>query len=140
MSSTRVYSIWRTMKNRCLLKTDPFYHAYGARGIKVCARWLESFENFYADMGDPPSADHSIDRRDGNGDYEPGNCRWATVLEQANNRSSNRLLRIGEETASLAEWSRRTGIAPSTIRERLVRGWSPERALNLQEEYNARTP
>ena len=150
MSRTRVYSIWRAMKNRCYLKSDPSYHAYGGRGITVCDRWRDSFENFYADMGDPPSEAHTIDRRENDGNYERDNCRWATNVEQANNRSSNLVLEISGEKATLAEWSRRSGIPSTTIRERLMRGWTPERLLTpsraykkkeiLQEEYNARTP
>lgn len=85
MSETRVYRIWKDMRNRCHYEKYPERHLYGGRGIEVCERWRWSFENFLADMGVP--ADHlSIDRIDVNGNYEPGNCRWATALEQSQNK------------------------------------------------------
>ena len=73
------------MHHRCSKVTNKSYHNYGGRGIKVCARWAD-FENFYADMGVRPSRKHSIDRINNDGDYEPGNCRWATAVEQMANR------------------------------------------------------
>jgi hypothetical protein len=85
-SKTRIYNIWASMKARCFNPKKDKYKYYGGRGVTVCERWRNSFENFLADMGEPPSARHSIDRINNDGNYEPSNCRWATPLEQAHNK------------------------------------------------------
>lgn len=86
MFGTPTYTSWCSMKERCYRPTHPSYKYYGARGIKVCERWLNSFENFLEDMGARPSLDHTLDRKDVNGNYEPGNCKWSTLVEQNGNR------------------------------------------------------
>jgi len=127
MSRTHVNAVWRMMLDRCRNPNNQAYKNYGGRGIKVCERW-QSFENFLADMGDRPVG-YQIDRIDNDGDYEPGNCRWATVEQQLNNTRTNVNLTLNGETHTLAEWSRITGIGWFTLRARLKYGWSPERTL-----------
>ena len=126
---TRIYKIWSNMKARCNDSTHRSYPTYGGRGITVCDRWTNDFVAFYADMGDPPTDDHTLDRRDTNGNYSPDNCRWATWLEQANNTRANVLLTYDGETRTAAEWSRITGINVATIRQRKKRGWTDEQIL-----------
>lgn len=84
------YRTWASLRTRCINKKSPGYRDYGARGITVCARWV-SFENFLADMGERPSLSSSIERRNNDGDYEPGNCYWSTAERQAQNRRSTKL-------------------------------------------------
>lgn len=90
MAYTKEYRCWQSIRDRCYNKSFANYKHYGGRGIKVCDRWLESFENFYEDMGDKPSKKHSIDRINNDGNYHPDNCRWATDYEQAINKRGNK--------------------------------------------------
>ncbi len=128
------------MKNRCLNPNDRRWAAYGGRGIKVCARWLEAYENFLADMGRRPSSKHSLDRYPNNdGNYEPTNCRWATPSQQARNTRDNHRLTHNGETLALVEWQERTGIHWATIKERVCKlGWTVERALTQPVDVNRR--
>ncbi|HEY9737554.1 MAG TPA: hypothetical protein V6D06_14770 [Trichocoleus sp.] len=117
------------MKSRCHNPNNAAYDRYGGRGIVVCDRWRESFENFYADMGPRPSEQHSIDRINNDGNYEPGNCRWATDKQQSRNTRRNRLLTYNGETLFLDEWAERLSISKHTLQTRLWRGWSVEEAF-----------
>lgn len=102
---TPEYSVWISMKGRCYNKNEKEYKYYGGRGIIVCDRWLERFDNFFDDMGVRPSKKHSIDRINNDGNYEPSNCRWATTKEQSRNRSDNHYLSYGSVTMVLADWA-----------------------------------
>lgn len=129
LADTLIYKIWQGMKDRCTNPNNPKYKCYGGRGIKVCDKWLKSFESFCADMKDRPSSLYTIDRIDVNGDYEPNNCRWATPKEQANNTRRNHLLSYNNETHTLSEWESIVKIKQTTIRQRLRRGWPINDAL-----------
>jgi len=124
------YNIWTQMKQRCANANMPNYAAYGGRGIAVCDRWRESFENFITDMGVRPGKDYSLDRIDNDGPYSPENCRWATRIEQGNNTRTNRWITYNGKTMTLSEWSRKLNIAKSTLRNRFKKGWSVERAFS----------
>lgn len=119
-----LYSIWCGIKKRCFNVKDKYYPRYGGRGIKICDRWL-TFSNFAEDMGERPPGT-TIDRINNDGDYEPGNCRWATIQEQCLNRSTNHKLTINGETYCLIEWSRRTGISPEVLKTRKKAGYTDE--------------
>jgi hypothetical protein len=129
MSKSAEYRTWRHMINRCYREKDREYPQYGGRGIKVCDQWRQSFEAFFADMGHRPSAGHSIDRIDNNGNYEPGNCRWATRAEQCRNRRSNVLIEHDGQRKTVIEWSESTGLSYMTIYKRHKRGITPEMGL-----------
>jgi len=122
MTETSEYNIWCIMKRRCANPKSISYPLYGERGITVCERWLESFENFYADMGPRPTPQHSIDRIDNNLGYSPENCRWATQLEQQNNRRTTHQVTYNGKTLTLLEWSKETGIPVKLLRSRYQQG------------------
>lgn len=129
LTESAEYKVWCGVKRRCLNKNEKAYKRYGARGITICDRWKDSFENFLADMGQRPSAAHEIDRIDNDGNYEPCNCRWLEKAKQAQNRSSNHTVSYQGRTLCLMEWERETGIGWGTIKHRLTHGWSVEAAL-----------
>lgn len=120
---------WRGMLNRCYRTKTRNYHRYGGRGIAVCERWRNSFEAFVADMGRRPSPLHSLDRINNDGNYEPGNVRWATMQQQQRNRSTGRIVEIDGERLSIVEWSERSGVRADRIKLRLNRGWSQKAAV-----------
>lgn len=119
------YMIWRAMKSRCCDPASEAWADYGGRGIVVCERWLKSFDHFCADMGDRPSLGHSIDRIDNDGNYEPGNCRWATDAEQARNRRNSILLTHNGATKTLAAWADEMGVSYYTLYLRIFRKGLP---------------
>lgn len=125
------YAVWSAMTQRCLNPRNKAYHRYGGRGVRVCKSWQGrgGFERFLADVGPRPSMQHSIDRIDNDGHYEPGNVRWATTAEQNANTSRVRLVTIAGRTQHLAAWSRETGIPPVTLGARLAAGWPEARLL-----------
>lgn len=110
------YKVWRGIKRRCFMPNDPAYPRYGGRGIRLCDRWMD-FNAFLSDMGPRPSPDHSIDRIDNDGNYEPGNCRWATRAEQSQNRRNTRL-------------------SPDLVREIRARDQSGERLTDIASDLS----
>lgn len=128
-SRTRLYVIWRAMHQRCEYPRSISYQRYGGRGIRVCADWA-LFERFRLwAVGSGYSDSLSIERRNNDGNYEPTNCCWATVKQQAANRRSSRIITIGDKTLSLEEWSSISGVKRSTLAYRLDHGISPEKAI-----------
>ena len=125
---SRVYVKWGGMLSRCRNPNASQYEKYGGRGITVCERW-STFENFYADMGDPPPR-HSIERIDVNGNYEPGNCRWATDKEQANNRRNTRFYEVGGQRMTISDVAAQAGMPAQIIAGRMTSGWTIERAIS----------
>ena len=122
MSTTPEYFAWQQLRGRCENSARRDFHRYGGRGICVCERW-QSFEAFLEDMGPRPSAQHSVERKDNDGNYEPGNCFWATKKEQARNRRACRMLTFNNTTRCLSEWAEVVGMNPVTLTARLRRGW-----------------
>lgn len=123
--------IWHGMKSRCLNPNHDKYKNYGGRGIAICERWLNSYEAFVADMGPRPSPKHTIDRYPNNdGNYEAGNCRWATRQQQMRNTSKNHRLTHDGRTLTIAEWSEATGIPHAVLSKRVMYSrWSDSEAI-----------
>lgn len=129
---TPEYKAWEAMIQRCNNPNVRHYKRYGGRGIKVCKRWLSSFDAFLSDMGERPSPHHSIDRfPDNDGNYEPENCRWATWQQQNRNKSGTRPLTFRGETLLLVEWEDKLGLPRGRLSQRLCLGWPVEDALTI---------
>lgn len=127
LSST--YSSWANMVQRCTNPHAVNYKNYGGRGIKVCDLWQESFEAFVMAVGERPSTEYTIDRIDTNGNYELGNCRWATRTEQNRNRRDNIHVELDGVTKTVFEWVIDLGLKKSTIYKRIAKGEDPKSAL-----------
>lgn len=127
---TPEYRNWRAMKTRCLNPKSDSYSYYGAKGIKICARWEKDYTAFLEDMGRRPSPSHSIERLDVNGDYGPDNCVWADKKTQARNRSSNTLFEFQGKVMTLVELAELSPVTGQSIQQRIrKRGWSVEAAV-----------
>jgi len=119
----REYCCWGGMKTRCFNKNSKDYVGYGGRGITVCDKWSNSFDEFFKDMGEKPTNSHQIDRIDNDGDYEPSNCRWTTLKENCRNRRSNIFLTYEGVTKTVVEWAEDLGVSRHTIAHRLRNDW-----------------
>ncbi len=133
MVKTPTYNSYSSMKSRCLNKRSKFFYRYGGRGITICDRWLNSFENFLEDMGEKPSKKHSIDRIDNNGNYEPSNCKWSTHHEQQRNKSGLVWLEHNGRKMILQDWANELGIKHCTLVSRLNSGWDLKSALTIHK-------
>ena len=125
---TREYSIWRGMKTRCTNPRAANFHWYGGRGITVCDSWLNSFDEFYRDMGRCQPGE-SIDRIDNDGMYSPENCRWTNHKTQVSNKRNNRFITYNGETNTITEWARKLNLIPDTLYYRINKGWPIDRAF-----------
>jgi len=128
------YNIWAHIKHRCFNEKNGSYASYGGRGITMCDSWKNSFEQFLKDVGRRPSNLYSIDRINNDGNYEPGNVRWATRLVQQNNTRFNKLITFQGEVKTASQWTRQYGLTPSTLKHRLNRGWDIESALTTKPQ------
>lgn len=130
------YSNWTSMIQRCHNPNSTGYARYGGRGIVVCERWRNSFVAFIADVGKRPSTEHSLDRINNDGNYEPGNVHWATREIQQNNRRVNNQQEYNGETKSITQWCRILGVNISRVRGRLRLGWSFTRAVETPSHFS----
>lgn len=133
MSKTRPYRIWHGMRQRCQNPNNKKYELYGGSGVEVCDRWND-FSNFWEDMKNGYSDDLSLDRIDGDGDYEPENCRWATDREQAENSDNAHKIEIDGEKKTIKMWCKEFGVNVNTARVRIHRGWDDEEAVKTKPE------
>lgn len=128
MTNSKTFNSWSSMKNRCNNPNSPDYFKYGERGIKICDKWLNNFNNFLSDMGERPKGT-TLDREDNEGDYEPENCRWATTEQQLSNRRNTVRIDYRGSSKTIRELSDISGMKQKIIRDRLYAGWPVEKAL-----------
>ena len=126
------YRSWQAMKTRCLNSNSEDYPNYGGRGVKVCDSWVHDFPQFLHDMGPRPGMEYSLDRIDTNCDYKPSNCRWATPVEQSNNKRGNVLVTMRGETRTFTDWCRHLNLDYRTVKARVTLcQYSVEKAFGL---------
>jgi hypothetical protein len=140
LSTHPLYKLWLNVKDRCGNPNNPYFHNYGGRGIRLHPAWVASFPAFLEAVGPRPSGAHTLERKENDGNYEPGNVCWATKKEQARNQRKNRLLTLGGRTMPLAAWAEEMGLAPSTLHYRLSPrgGLTMEQALTLPRRQGKR--
>jgi hypothetical protein len=126
---TKAYIAWVNMKQRCYNPKYQFYYLYGEKGVTVCKKWRDSFQNFLKDMGNPPSDKYSVDRINGTGNYTKENCRWATPKQQQNNRKDNPKITLYGVTETIGQWAETLGVSKGLLEKRYYRKWKPEKML-----------
>ena len=131
MRKSSTYTTWCQMKARCYSPGGTSYENYGAKGITICARWRDSFENFLQDMGEKPSKAYSIERIDNAKGYFPENCCWATTSEQNRNYGRNVFITHSGRRQCLTDWAKELGMGKDTLRYRLKAGWTVDDAFYL---------
>lgn len=133
---TTEYHSWRAMKARCRNPKDPAYARYGGRGINICDEWFNSFDAFFRDVGTKPTPAHSIDRHPNkNGNYEKGNVRWATPIQQNRNMRTTRMLTHDGVTMSLSEWAEKLGWPRGLLYQRIRKGMPIDKALSQSRRH-----
>lgn len=140
LSKTPEYKIWLSIKQRCGNVNYKTYFRYGGRGIEICKEWKNDFKAFFHHVGQRPTNKHTIERIDNNHGYFPGNVKWATQQEQANNRRTSHHITISGIIHTIAQWARLVGVRPQAICCRLYRGWHPERAVLQPIRKSKQTP
>lgn len=130
-NKSKEWNAWASMMQRCHNPKNKRFYSHGGRGIKVCERWMDSYENFLKDMGRAPTEKHSLDRKDNDGNYEPSNCKWSTKKEQANNTRRNIRVEYLGRVQTLMQWCDELAIPYLKAKARINRGMSPERAFKL---------
>lgn len=126
-----LYQLWGAMKRRCYDSKQISYRYYGGRGITVCERWRSSFLAFKSDMGPRPEG-ATLDRIDGSKNYEPSNCRWATITQQNRNKGDTLLIELDGSVKPMSVWAKERGLSPTTVHDRIRKqGLTPQQALTL---------
>jgi hypothetical protein len=136
LSGTKMYRRWASMVGRCRYRSHTSWKWYGAKGIKVCSRWLD-FEKFIFDMGFPPFIGATIERKNSFEDYKPSNCFWATQKQQQRNRRNKMLLTLNGITQSAGDWADYLHVPLQRIHSRKERGWSDERTLTIKTKVSS---
>jgi len=139
LTGTPEFNTYRAMRNQCLNPSNKYYKYYGGRGVRICQEWLDDPRAFVDHVGLKPSPKHSLDRIDTNGNYEPGNVRWATEFAQKRNTRANVWLEAHGKRQTITDWSLELGLACKTIKHRIhVLGWALDKALSPERHAAGR--